>query len=71
MVFQQSTIAIQGIIEWQREEEKEDTNLATAATAYCSLERENNASRERGVSHVALRGRNRERTMRDSMRYGA
>jgi hypothetical protein len=49
MVFQQSTIAIQGIIEWQREEEKEDTNLATAATAYCSLERENNASRERSI----------------------
>ena len=23
-----------GIIEWQREEEEEDTNLATAATAY-------------------------------------
>jgi hypothetical protein len=64
-----------GIIEWQREEEEEDTNQERRQQRRIEIEvkiesRERTTHQER-VSHVASRGRNRERTMRDSMSYGA
>ena len=64
-----------GIIEWQREEEEEDTNQERRQQQRIEIEvkiesRKRTTHQER-VSHVASRGRNRERTMRDSMSYGA